>query len=63
MEALFLLIAISLIVALGFLGAFMWAVRSNQYDDDFTPSVRMLFDSESKKDSSNSDRTAKQSNK
>jgi len=62
-EALFLLIAISLIVALGFLGAFMWAVRSNQYDDDFTPSVRMLFDSESKKDSSNSDRTAKQSNK
>ncbi len=43
MEALFLLIAISLLVALGFLGAFIWAVRSRQYEDDFTPSVRMLF--------------------
>ncbi|MCA1751322.1 MAG: cbb3-type cytochrome oxidase assembly protein CcoS [Flavobacteriales bacterium] len=63
MEALFLLIAISLLVALGFLGAFLWAVRSNQYDDDFTPSVRMLFDNETKKDTSNPESSAKQSSK
>jgi len=31
-------------VAGGFLGAFMWAVKSGQYDDKFTPSIRMLFD-------------------
>jgi cbb3-type cytochrome oxidase maturation protein len=30
---------------LGFVLAFIWAVRSGQYDDDYTPSVRMLFDS------------------
>lgn len=46
MEALFLLIAVSLLVALGFLGAFIWAVRSRQFEDDFTPSVRMLFESD-----------------
>jgi cbb3-type cytochrome oxidase maturation protein len=63
LEALFLLIAISLLVALGFLGAFLRAVRSNQYDDDFTPSVRMLFDNETKKDTSNAESSAKQSSK
>ncbi len=46
MSALFVLIAISLLVALGFLGAFLWATRSGQYDDDYTPAVRMLFDEE-----------------
>lgn len=48
MSALFVLIAISLLVALGFLGAFLWATRSGQYDDDYTPAVRMLFDEELK---------------
>ena len=46
MTIIFLLIGISLLVALVFLGAFLWAVRSGQYDDDYTPSVRMLFDEE-----------------
>ena len=44
MSAIFVLIIVSLVVALGFLGAFLWAVRDNQYEDDYTPSVRMLFD-------------------
>lgn len=44
MEVIFVLIAASLLVASGFLVAFLWAVRSGQYDDDYTPSVRMLFD-------------------
>ena len=38
------LILVSLIVALGFLAAFWWTVRSGQYEDDYTPSVRMLLD-------------------
>lgn len=46
MSALFLLIIISIIVALVFLVAFIWSVRSGQYDDDYTPSVRMLFENE-----------------
>lgn len=46
MSALFVLIAISLLVALSFLGAFLWATRSGQYDDDYTPAVRVLFDDE-----------------
>jgi cbb3-type cytochrome oxidase maturation protein len=39
-----LLIGISLLIALIFLVAFFWNVRSGQYDDMFTPSARMLFD-------------------
>ena len=44
MEVIFLLIAVSIIVAVGFLVAFLWAVRSGQYDDDKTPAMRILFD-------------------
>ena len=44
MEVIFLLIAISIIAALGFLAAFIWAVKSGQYDDDETPAMRILFD-------------------
>ena len=51
MSALFVLIALSLLVALGFLGAFLWAARSGQYDDDYTPAVRMLFDDGKRKES------------
>lgn len=46
MSALYILIGISLIVAIGFLAAFLWAVRKGQYEDDYTPSVRMLFENE-----------------
>lgn len=44
MNILFLLIGVSLIAALIFLALFIWAVRSGQYDDTYTPSVRILFD-------------------
>lgn len=46
MSALFLLIGISIVVAGCFLTAFLWSVKTGQYDDDYTPSVRMLFDDE-----------------
>ena len=45
-SALFVLIGISIVVAGGFLLAFLWSVGNGQYDDDYTPSVRMLFDQE-----------------
>ena len=46
MGVLFILIGASIFVALGFLIAFIWSVRSGQYEDDYTPSVRMLFENE-----------------
>lgn len=44
MSVIYMLISISLVVAVGFLIAFVTAVKHGQYDDDYTPSVRMLFD-------------------
>jgi len=44
MEVIYLLIAFSLLVALIFLGLFFWAVKSGQFDDQYTPSMRILFD-------------------
>jgi cbb3-type cytochrome oxidase maturation protein len=46
MNAFFIIIGASLMVASGFLIAFLWSVKTGQIDDDYTPSVRMLFDSE-----------------
>ena len=46
MSVIYLLISISIIVAIVFFIAFIRAVKTGQYDDDYTPSVRMLFDDE-----------------
>jgi cbb3-type cytochrome oxidase maturation protein len=44
MSAIYVLIAVSLLVALGFLAAFLWSVKDGQYDDDLSPSVRILME-------------------
>jgi len=44
MSVIVVLIGFSIVVAGGFLIAFLWAVRTGQYDDRHTPSIRMLFD-------------------
>jgi len=44
MNIFYLLIGVSLFAALIFLGAFIWAVRSGQFEDNYTPSIRILFD-------------------
>lgn len=44
MTIILFLIFISLLIAIGFLVAFLWAVRSGQYEDDYTPSIRILLD-------------------
>jgi cbb3-type cytochrome oxidase maturation protein len=46
MSVIYLLISISILVAIVFFIAFIRAVKSGQYDDDYTPSVRILFDDE-----------------
>jgi cbb3-type cytochrome oxidase maturation protein len=44
MAIIVLLISISLVIASGFLISFLWNMKSGQYDDTYSPSVRMLFD-------------------
>ncbi|HEV2483048.1 MAG TPA: cbb3-type cytochrome oxidase assembly protein CcoS [Puia sp.] len=44
MSVIIILLLASLSVALLFLGAFLWSVRSRQYDDDYSPPRRILFD-------------------
>jgi cbb3-type cytochrome oxidase maturation protein len=44
MEVIFILIIISLLVAGGFLVAFIFNVRAGQYEDTYTPSIRILFE-------------------
>jgi len=46
MSIIYMLLAISVIVALVFFAAFIFSVKSGQYDDTYTPSVRMLFEDE-----------------
>ncbi|MFM6925683.1 MAG: cbb3-type cytochrome oxidase assembly protein CcoS [Ferruginibacter sp.] len=58
MSALFVLIGISILVAGSFLAAFLFSVKKGQVDDDFTPSIRMLFDDELKSTSSTSTPTS-----
>lgn len=46
MNIIYMLLAISVIVALIFFIAFIISVKKGQYDDLYTPSVRMLFEDE-----------------
>jgi cbb3-type cytochrome oxidase maturation protein len=55
MSVIYLLISISIVVAAVFLYIFIRAVKSGQFDDDYTPSVRMLFDDELKKNPNKSE--------
>ena len=52
MSVIYVLLAISIIVAVGFFVAFIIAVKKGQYDDSYTPSVRMLFEDELVKENS-----------
>ena len=53
MIVLFILIGLSLIVALIFLFLYIWAVKDGQFDDDKTPAMRILFDDEELKEQNN----------
>jgi len=53
MSVIYVLLAISITVAIVFFVAFILSVKSGQYDDMYTPSVRMLFEDELVKESTN----------
>lgn len=46
MNIIYMLLAISVFVALIFFVLFIFSVKKGQYDDTYTPSVRMLFEDE-----------------
>lgn len=46
MSIIYILLSISLVIALVFFIAFVIAVRKGQFDDTYTPSIRMLFEDE-----------------
>lgn len=52
MSVIYILLTISIVVAIGFFIAFIFAIKRGQYDDSYTPSVRMLFEDELIKSSS-----------
>ncbi len=46
MTIMFFLVGCSLFVAIGFLIAFIWAAKTGQFEDSYTPAIRILFDDE-----------------
>jgi len=44
MDAIYLLVFMGAVVAVGFLVAFFISVKNGQFDDDTTPAIRVLFD-------------------
>ncbi|GAA0550403.1 cbb3-type cytochrome oxidase assembly protein CcoS [Chitinophaga japonensis] len=44
MSVIILLLGASLTVGLTFLAAFIWSVKSGQFEDDYSPARRILFD-------------------
>ena len=52
MSVIYVLLTVSVIVAVTFFIAFITAVRNGQFDDSYTPSVRMLFEDELVKEQS-----------
>ncbi len=64
MSAILFLIVIGIVVAGGFLMLFIWAVRTGQYDDSYSPSVRMLFENpEAKPEVKEEEKPLNQNNK
>jgi cbb3-type cytochrome oxidase maturation protein len=56
-SVIILLIGFSLLVASVFLISFLWAVKNGQYDDRYTPSVRILFDDDEDGGKDNSEKS------
>ena len=48
MNVLIFLLVVSLLVAICFLVAYIWSVKSGQFDDDYSPAQRILFEDQIK---------------
>ncbi|AEA45103.1 cbb3-type cytochrome oxidase assembly protein CcoS [Fluviicola taffensis] len=46
MGMIYIMLIVSLCLAVFFLVIFLWATKTGQYDDDYSPSVRILFEDE-----------------
>ncbi len=53
MSVIIILLSASILIAAGFLGAFLWSVRNGQYDDTQSPAQRMLFENKLNKSANN----------
>ncbi len=53
MGIIYLMIGVSFSIALFFLVSFFWATKDGQFEDDYTPSVRILFDDEVQEEQTN----------
>lgn len=51
MSVIFVLVGASLLLAGVFVAAFVYSVTGGQYDDPYTPSVRILFDNDTQSSS------------
>jgi cbb3-type cytochrome oxidase maturation protein len=48
MGIIYVMLVVSLVIAIFFLVSFIWATKNSQFDDDYSPSVRILFDDDKK---------------
>lgn len=53
MGIIYIMLVVSLVLALFFLVFFIWATKDGQFEDDYTPSVRVLFDDENNNQQTN----------
>ncbi|WP_178983965.1 cbb3-type cytochrome oxidase assembly protein CcoS [Winogradskyella helgolandensis] len=59
MSVIYILLTVSVVIGVAFFVIFIMAVKSGQYDDDYTPSVRMLFEDELVKEPTNTSKQTK----
>jgi cbb3-type cytochrome oxidase maturation protein len=48
MSVIIILLTVSVCIAGGFLMAFLWCVKDGQFEDDYSPANRVLFDDTTK---------------
>jgi cbb3-type cytochrome oxidase maturation protein len=60
MSVILLLIPLSVIIATTFLAAFIWAVRSGQFEDTCTPSMRLLTEDRQPRESNSTNLSSTQ---
>lgn len=53
MGMIYIMLIVSLVLALFFLGFFLWSAKTGQYEDDYAPSVRILYEDEPLKNNKN----------
>lgn len=59
MNVIYLTLIISTLVAIVFFIIFIYSLKKGQYDDTYTPSVRMLFEDEVVKDENTTSKSEK----